>query len=86
MIVRKEFSRFTSRVFSLRTKDETATYFSKYLEEIAPRKGEVIRSDGGGEFWKGAFGALCTTEKIRQNFATADSPQIMVLLNAKSQS
>ena len=67
-------SRFT-RVFFLRTKDETAMYFSKYFAEIAPRKVEVLRSDGGGEFSKGAFGALCTTDKIRQEFKTADSPQ-----------
>ena len=51
MIVRDDYSRFT-RVFSLRTKDETATYFSKYLAEIAPRKVEVVRSDGGGKFRK----------------------------------
>ena len=68
------FRRFT-RVFSLRTKDETATYFSKYLAEIAPRKVEVVRNDGGGEFTKGVFGALRTAEKIRQEFTTADSPQ-----------
>ena len=35
----------------------------------------MVRSDGGGEFSKGVFGALCTTEKIRQEFTTADSPQ-----------
>ena len=35
----------------------------------------MVRSDGGGEFSKGAFGALCTKEKIRQEFTTADSPQ-----------
>ena len=74
MIVRDGFSRF-NRVFFLRTKDETATYFSKYLTEIAPRKVEVVRSNGGGEFSKGAFGAPCTTEKARQEFTTADSPQ-----------
>ena len=68
------FRRFT-RVFSLRTKDETTTYFSKYLSEIAPRKVEVVRNDGGGEFTKGVFGALCTAEKIRQEFTTADFPQ-----------
>ena len=59
----------------LRIKDETATYFSKYLAEIAPRKVEVVRSDGGGEVSKGTLGALCTTEKIRQEFTAADSPQ-----------
>ena len=74
MIVRDHFSRFT-RVFFLRSKDETTTYFPKYLPEIAPRKVEVVRSDGGGEFLADAFGALCTTEKIRQVFTTADSSQ-----------
>ena len=74
MIVKDGYSRFT-RVFSLRTKDEKAPYFSKYLAEIAPRKVKVVRSDGSGEFSRGAFGALCTTEKIRQEFTTADSPQ-----------
>ena len=71
MIVRNDFSRYTRLCF-LRTKDETATYFSKYLAEIAPRKVEVVRSNGGGEFSKGAFGALCTADKIRQEFTTAD--------------
>ena len=68
------FRRFP-RVFSLRAKDETVTHFSKNLAEIAPRKVEVARSDGGGEFTKGAFGALRTAEKIRQEFTTTDSPQ-----------
>ena len=35
----------------------------------------MVRSDGGGGFSKGAFGALCTAEKIRQEFRTADSLQ-----------
>ena len=74
VIVRDDFSRFT-RVLFLRTKDETATYFSNYLAEIDRSKVEVVRSDGGGEFSKGAFGALFTTEKIRQHFTTDDSPQ-----------
>ena len=47
----------------------------KYLSEIAPRKVEVVRNDGGGGFTKGVFGALCTAEKIRQEFTTADFPQ-----------
>ena len=51
MIVRYGFSRFT-RVFFLRTKDETATYFSKYLAEVAPRKVEVVKSDGAASFRK----------------------------------
>ena len=35
----------------------------------------MVRNDGGGEVLKGAFGALCTPEKTRQVFTTADSPQ-----------
>ena len=65
MIVRDDFSRFTM-VFFFRTED---------LAGIAPRKVEVVRSDGGGESSKGPFGALCTTEKIRQKLTKADSPQ-----------
>ena len=56
MIVRDDVSRFT-RVFFLRTKDEIAMHFSKYLAAIAHCKVDVVRSDGGGEFSKGAFGA-----------------------------
>ena len=44
MIVRDDFSRFT-RSFFLRTKDETATCFSKYLTENAARKVEVVRNE-----------------------------------------
>ena len=48
MIVRDDFARFT-RVFFLRTKDETVTHFLKYL---ADRKVEVVRSDGAASFRK----------------------------------
>ena len=56
--MRDDFSRFT-RVFFLRTKYETARYFAEnqYLAEIAPCKAEVVRSDGGGKFLEGDFGA-----------------------------
>ena len=74
VVVRDDFSRFT-RVFLLRTKDETVMYVSNYLAEIAPSKVNVVRSDGSGEFSKGSFGALCTTDKIKQDFTTADSSQ-----------
>ena len=77
MIVRDDVLRFT-RVFFLRTKDETAMYFSTYLVEIAPCKVDVVRSDGGGEFSKGAFGARILRQQIPHNTT--------VLLNTKSQS
>ena len=70
---RDDFSLLT-RIFSLRIKDDTAMYFSKYLAEIAPRKGKAGRNDGGGEFSKGDFGALCTIDKTSQELTTADFP------------
>ena len=76
MIVRDDFSRFT-RVFFLRNKHETAMYVPKYLAEIAPRKVEVIRSDGGGEFPGGAFG-LCTTEKNQARIYDSRFPPIQL--------
>ena len=47
----------------------------KHLAEIFPEKVEVVRSDDGGEFMEGEFGALCDKEKIMQEKTTADSPQ-----------
>ena len=47
MTVRDDYSRFT-KVYFLRSKDDTTKYFMKYLGEIAPRKEEMARSDGGG--------------------------------------
>ena len=35
----------------------------------------MVRSDGGGVFSKGVFGALCTTEITSLEFMTADSSQ-----------
>ncbi|CAM9619252.1 unnamed protein product, partial [Sphacelaria rigidula] len=58
MIVRDDCSRHT-RLFFLRTKDESVWYFSKYIAEIHPRKIEKVRRDGGGEFSEGAFEELC---------------------------
>ena len=72
--MRDDFSLLT-RIFSIRTKDDTATYFSKYLAEIAPRKGKSGRNDGGGEFSKRDSGALCTIEKTRQEPDDSRFPQ-----------
>ena len=85
MIVRDDYSRFT-RVFFLRTKDETATYFSKYLAEIAPRKVEVVRSDGGGEFSKVLLVPSAQQRKLGKNLRQRIPHNTTVLLNAKSQS
>ena len=74
LIVRDDFSWYT-QVFFLRSKDEGAEYFSKYLAEIAPRKAEVARSDVGGEFHEAGFGSLRRREKIRQEFTASHSPE-----------
>ena len=46
----------------------------KYLVDIAPRKEEMMRSDGDGEF-EGEFVALCTREKIKRELTTDDTPE-----------
>ena len=74
MIVRYDFSAIPQSIFPPYQKRDSYV-FLKYLAEIAPRKVEVVRNDGGGEFTKGVFGALCTAEKTRQEFTTADFPQ-----------
>ena len=63
MIVKDDFRDSPEDFASVPKTHETATYFSKCLAEIAPRKVDMVRSNGGGEFSKGASGALCTTEK-----------------------
>ena len=57
MIVRDDYSRLT-KVYFLRSQDDTADYFMKNLVNIAPRKVEMAmaRSDdrswvGGGGLW-----------------------------------
>ena len=52
------YSKFTN-VWFFRIKDDTAEPFIKYLVDIAPRKVEMVRSNGRGEF-EGEFGTLCT--------------------------
>ena len=83
--MRDDFSRFI-RVFFLRTKDETATYFSKYLAEIAPRKEEVVRSDGAPSFRKVLLGPFAQQRKSGNNLQQPIPHNTTVLLNAKSQS
>ena len=47
-IIRDDYSRFTKKVYFLRSKEDTAEFFMVYLVDIAPRKLEMVRSDGGG--------------------------------------
>ena len=85
IIVRDYFSRFT-RTFFFRTKDETSTYFSKYLAEIAPRKVDVVRSDGDREFLRGVLEPSAQQIKSGKNLRQSIPHNTTMLLNAKSQS
>ena len=85
VIVRDDFSRFT-RVFFLRTKGETATYFSKYLAEIARSKVEVVRSDGAASFRKVLLVPSSQQRKSGKILRQPIPHNTTVLLNAKSQS
>ena len=46
-VIRNDYSRFT-KVYFLRSKDDTAEYSMKYIVDIAPRKVNVARNDEGG--------------------------------------
>ena len=48
-IIRDEYSRFTNKVYFLRSKEDIAEFYMVYLVAIATRKLEMVRSDGGGE-------------------------------------
>ncbi|CAN0574040.1 unnamed protein product, partial [Ectocarpus sp. 12 AP-2014] len=78
MIIRDDYSRFVWLYF-LRAKSDAAEAFKKYLADIradgTPSRVMCVRSDNGGEFYEGAFGALCRDRGIRQEFTPADSPQ-----------
>ena len=86
IIVRDKFSRFT-KVFLLCTKDEIATYFSKYLAEIAPPKVEVVRSYRAAIFGKVLL--VPSAQQQRKSGKNVRQPiphNTRVLLNVKSQS
>ena len=59
----------------LNSKDGTAEYFMKYSVDIAPRKVEMAKSDGGLGELEREFAPLCTREKIEQELTTADIPE-----------
>ena len=63
MFVRDGYSRFTKTYF-LRSKDDAAEYLMKYLVDIAPRKVDMVRSDGGGRILRASL-VPCVPEKIK---------------------
>ena len=88
MIVRDDYSRLT-KVYFLRSQDDTADYFMKNLVNIAPRKVEMAmaRSDDrswvGGGGVVGEFSALCIRGKSKQELTTANTPELNGTANAK---
>ena len=48
-IIRDDYSRFTNKVYFLRSKEDIAEFYMVYLVAIATRKLEMVRSDGDGE-------------------------------------
>ncbi|CAN0497359.1 unnamed protein product, partial [Discosporangium mesarthrocarpum] len=79
MIVRDDYSRF-SWVYPLKKKSEASEAFICFLSEFHPTQitcaEMTVRSDDGGEFLGGIFGALCRDFRIRQEHTCADTPQL----------
>ncbi|CAN0441695.1 unnamed protein product, partial [Discosporangium mesarthrocarpum] len=79
MIVRDDYSRL-SRVYPLKKKSEASEVFKGFLSEFHLTQitcaEMTVRSDDGGEFLGGSFGALCRDFRIRQEHTCADTPQL----------
>ena len=78
LIVRDDCTRFT-RVYFLRHKSDATNAFESFLAEVradgTPSAVMAVRSDNGREIFGGAFGELCRTRGIKQEFTPADSPK-----------
>ena len=79
LIMSDDFSRYTW-VYIMRHKSDAAETFNQFLSDTradgVPSQVVTVRSEGGGEFCGGQFGALCRSRCIKQEFTTADSPQL----------
>lgn len=77
--VRYAFSRHTWVPF-MRHKSDAAELSEQFFADTGaaavPSKVAIVRSDGGGEIHGGKFGDLCTSRVSKQEFTTADSPQL----------
>ena len=82
LLIYDDYSRFMW-VHFLRSKGETMVYFKQYLSDVratgTPSTVEIVRSDQGGGFSKRNFPKMCRDRNIRQEFTTADSPELTVL-------
>ncbi|CAM9826085.1 unnamed protein product, partial [Hapterophycus canaliculatus] len=78
MIVRDDCTRWT-RVCFLHHKSDAASAFESFLADVradgTPSEVMIVRSDYGGEFFKGDFGKLCRSRGIKQEFTPVGSPQ-----------
>lgn len=58
MITKNDYSRCT-HVYFLRTKSEVVNYLMWFLADVSPAAIEVVWSNGGTDFSKGALAAPC---------------------------
>ena len=78
MLVKDDYSRH-AWVYFLKHKSDSGDAFRKFLADAradgVPSKVEIVRSDKGGEFFRGDFGEVCKQYCIKQEFTIADSPK-----------
>ena len=78
LMIRDDFIGFNA-IYFMHNKDEVSRYFRQYLADYrftgVPCPVETVRTDDAAEFKGGVFTDLCRERGIRQEFATADSPQ-----------
>ena len=78
LIVRDDHTRFT-RVYFLAKKSDAASAFESFPAEVragsTPSAVMCVRSDNGGECFRGEFGTLCRKRGIKRESTPADSPK-----------
>jgi transposase InsO family protein len=77
LVIVDDFSRYT-RVFLLKSKDETHKYFTKFAKQVKRTFEEVIktiRTDNGSEFKNYAMEDFVCDEGIKHEFSAPYTPQ-----------
>ena len=76
ILVKADFSRYAWLYF-LKHNSEAADAFRKCLADVradgVPSKVEIVRSDNGGEFYRGEFGEVSKQDCIKREFTNANS-------------
>ena len=79
MIMKDDFTRY-SWVYFLERKSDASDTFRKLLADVradgVQSKVEIIRSNNGGEFFRGYFGDVCRQYCIKQEFTNAQGPEL----------